>query len=289
MTNNREIFDRRIVKKNRSRMSAWKGSHDFLFEDVRHRLIEKLGMIRRSFPGVLELGCRSGETKGILDQRHGREFFINCDISSAMAGRADPPQLVANEERLPLTSDCLDLVLSPRYLHSANALPRAFAEILRCLRPDGLFLCALLGGDTLSELRYSLTGAVNSETSELFPRVAPFIQVRDLGDLMQRIGFTMIVVDVDHITVDYPDPFSLMKDLRKMGEGNALNARCKHFTPRGLFAKATSLYPKHGNGPKSKISAKFEILYSIGWAPHPRQQQALRPGAGNSRLEEILG
>jgi hypothetical protein len=99
----------------------------------------------------------------------------------------------------------------------------------------------------------------------------------------------MIVVDVDHITVDYPDPFSLMKDLRKMGEGNALNARCKHFTPRGLFAKATSLYPKHGNGPKSKISAKFEILYSIGWAPHPRQQQALRPGAGNSRLEEILG
>tara|TARA_A100001037_G_C15121499_1_gene624062 strand:- start:1415 stop:2092 length:678 start_codon:yes stop_codon:yes gene_type:complete len=225
----------------------------------------------------------------MLDQSHGREFFINCDISAAMAGRADPPQLVAHEERLPLADSCIDLVLSPLYLHWANDLPRALAEILRCLRSDGLFLGALLGGDTLSELRQSLTNAVNPSTSELFPRVAPFVQIRDLGDLMQRIGFTIVVVDVDYITVDYPDLFSLMKDLRKMGEGNALNERCKHFTPRGLFTKATNLYPKHGNGPKGKISAKFEVLYSIGWAPHPRQQQPLRPGTGDSGLEKILG
>jgi len=289
MTNPPEIFDRHAVKKNRSRASRHKESHDFLFEDVSHRLIEKLNMVKRSFPRVLDLGCRSGQTKTIIDSRHGQESFINCDISAAMAERASAPQLVANEELLPLADGCLDLVLSSLYLHWVNDLPRALTEIFRCLRPDGLFLGALLGGDTLSDLRKSLAGAVSSEASELFPRVSPFVPVRDLGDLMQRIGFTMIVVDVDHITVDYPDTFSLMKDLRKMGEGNALHARCKHFTRRELFTKAATLYPKHGNKPSGRIRAKFEVLYSIGWAPHPRQQQALRPGVGESSLQEILG
>ena len=260
-----------------------------MFENVSHRLIEKLSMVKRSFSRVLDLGCRRGHTKTIIDPRHGRDSFINCDISATMAGLADPPQLVANEELLPLADDCLDLVLSSLYLHWTNDLPQALAEILRCLRPDGLFLGALLGGDTLSDLRTSLGTAVSPESSELFPRVAPFVQLRDLGDLMQRIGFTMIVVDVDQITVDYPDPFSLMKDLRRMGEGNALTARCRHFTPRKLLTKAGNLYPKRGNEPTGRISAKFEVLYTVGWAPHPKQQQALRPGAGKRGLQEVLG
>ncbi len=289
MTNPQEIFDRRAVKQNRSRVSRYKEGHDFLFEDVSNRLLEKLDIVKRSFPRVLDLGCRHGKIKTILDPRHGQESFINCDISTAMAKQAGPPQLVANEELLPLADDCLDLVLSSLYFHWTNDLPQALSEIFRCLSPDGLFLGALLGGDTLSDLRKSLTSAVSPETSELFPRVAPFVQVRDLGDLMQRIGFTMIVVDVDHITVDYPDPFSLMKDLKRMGEGNALNARCKHFTPRGLFTKAATLYPRHNNRSSGRIKAKFEVLYGMGWAPHPQQQQALRPGAGENSLQEILG
>lgn len=288
MPNPQKIFDRRAVSKNRSRVSAYNGEHDFLFEEVGHRLIEKLGVVKRLFPRVLELGCRSGQIKNNIGPKHGGEFYINSDISTAMARLAGPPQLVTDEELLPLTDDCLDLVLSSLSLHWVNDLTQALAQIFRCLRPDGLFLGALLGGDTLSDLRQSLATAVNPETSEVFPRIAPFVQVRDLGDLMQRIGFTMVVVDVDHITVDYPDPFDLMNDLRRMGEGNALDARCKHFTPRGLFAKAASIYPKHGTPPTGRITAKFEVIYGMGWTPDPRQQQALRPGTGATNLQKVL-
>ena len=206
-----------------------------------------------------------------------------------MAGSAGAPSIVADEEGLPFEDQSLDLILSSLSLHWVNDLPLALAQILRCLRPDGLFLAAMFGGNTLSDLRQSLISASSSRSQNFFPRVSPFIEVREFGNLVQRIGFAMPVIDVDHITVTYPNLETLMTDLRGMGEANVLNNRCKHFTPRSILQKAASFYPPCTNGSTERINVKFEILYAMGWAPHPEQQKPLLRGTGKEKLEEVLG
>ena len=289
MENNQNIFDRNALRRNRSRASKAIPAHDFLFADVGHRLLDRLDMVKRTFPRTLDLGCHTGHLKKLISPKHGTECFINCDPSAAMAHTAGLPSIVADEEGLPFANQSLDLVLSSLSLHWVNNLPLALAQILRCLQPDGLFLGAMFGGNTLSDLRQSLISATHSQSQNLFPRVSPFIEVREFGNLMQQIGFAMPVIDVDHITVTYPNLKTLMTDLRGMGEANVLNNRCKHFTPRAILQKAEALYPPSTDGSTERINAKFEVLYAMGWAPHPEQQKPLLRGTGKEKLEQVLG
>jgi len=289
MDNNQKLFDRNALRLNRSRASKAMPAHDFLFADVGHRLLDRLDMVKRTFPRILDLGCHTGHLKKLIRAKHGTECFVNCDPSAEMACAAGAPNIVADEEGLPFADRSLDLVLSSLSLHWVNNLPLALAQILRCLRPDGLFLAAMFGGNTLSDLRQSLISATNSQGQKLFPRVSPFIELRELGNLIQQIGFAMPVIDVDHITVTYPNLKTLMTDLRGMGEANALNSRCKHFTPRAILQKAAAFYPPYTDGSTECIDAKFEVLYAMGWAPHPEQRQPLPPGAGKEKLEQVLG
>lgn len=288
MKSTTEIFDRRALRRNRARASQNIGMHDFLFANVGKRLVERLDAIRRIFPQVLDLGCHTGQIKNIMEPEHDSKFFINCDPCEAMARAAGTTSIVADEEQIPIADQSLDLVLSSLSLHWVNDLPRALAQILRCLRADGLFLGAMFGANTLGDLRQSLISSTNPQDKEFFPRVSPFIEIRELGNILQRVGFAMPVIDVDHIKVCYPDLTSLMEDLRGMGETNILNQRCKHFTARTIFQNAATFYPTRKVGCTGTIEANFEILYAMGWAPHANQQLALRRGTGAAPLEKIL-
>ena len=179
----------------------------------------------------------------MLAHRRDIECVVNCDPSFGMAALSPGPRLVADEDSLPFKSNCFDMVMSLLSLHWVNDLPKAIIEVARCLRPDGLFLAAMFGGETLIELRRSLIQAECKTSSQTYPRVSPFCEVRDLGDLLQRAGFAMPVVDIDQIMVSYPSVLNLMKDLRGMGESNAVQHRPRHFATRSTLESVAGFYP----------------------------------------------
>ena len=289
MESKQKLFDRNALRRNRTRASQALPAHDFLFADTSQQILDRLNVVKHTFPRILDLGCHTGHVKKLISPKHGTECFISCDPSAAMARAAGTHSIVADEEDLPFADQSLDLILSALSLHWVNDLPRALAQILRCLRPNGLFMAAMFGGNTLSDLRQSLISADNSRSKNVFPRVSPFVEIQEFGNLVQRIGFAMPVIDVDHITVAYPNLKTLMTDIRGMGEANSVNARCKHFTPRAIIQKAAAFYPPCTDGSTEHIHAKFEVLYVMGWAPHPEQQQPLRRGTGKGKLEQVLG
>jgi SAM-dependent methyltransferase len=174
-------------------------------------------------------------------------------------------------------------------LHWVNDLPGALIQIRRALKPDGLFLGALLGGATLSELRAALIEAELAEEGGASPRVAPFAELRDAGGLLQRAGFALPVADADRIAVSYPDALALMRELRAMGESNTLRARRRGFTRRATLARAAAIYGEKFAAAEGRVRASFEIVTLTGWAPHPCQPQALEPGSATLRLADTLG
>ena len=199
-----------------------------------------------------------------------------------------PAALAADDEALPFADGAFDLVVSGLSLHWVNDLPGSLVQIRRSLRPDGLFLGALLGGDTLIELRHALVEAESEIEGGVSPRVSPFLDVREGGALLQRAGFALPVVDSDTITVTWPDALALMRDLRGMGEANSVIERKKGFTRREtLFVAAARYQERHGDA-DGRIPATFQVIYLTGWAPHENQQQALRPGAATARLADAL-
>jgi SAM-dependent methyltransferase len=197
--------------------------------------------------------------------------------------------VVADEEALPFRDASLDLVVSALALHTVNDLPGTLAQIRRALKPDGLFLAALYGGDTLTELRQSFAQAETEIENGISPRVAPFADLRDLGALLQRAGFALPVADVDRITVRYASPFALMHELRRMGATNTLIARRRRPLKRATLMRMAELYAQNFSDPDGRIRATFEIVWLSGWAPHESQQKPLAPGSARTRLADALG
>lgn len=262
---------------------------DFLFRESAERLLDRLDDVTRTFPLALELGCRSGEIGRALKGRGGIKTLIQCDLSEAMAARADGMALAADEEALPFGDGVFDLVLGNLSLHWVNDLPGAFIQVRRALKPDGLFLAAMFGGETLKELRQALAEAEIAEEDGLSPRVSPMADVRDLGSLLQRAGFALPVVDSDTLTVMYPDPMALMEDLRAMGETNAVLESRKGFTRPATLAKAAERYRDLFADNDGKVPATFQIITLTGWAPDASQQQPLKPGSAEARIADALG
>ncbi len=159
----------------------------------------------------------------------------------------------------------------------------------RALRPDGLFLAVFPGGQTLSELRAALAEAETALRGGLSPRVAPMGELRDLGGLLQRSGFALPVADTAPLTVTYRSALHLMRDLRAMGETNALAARDRRFAPRALFARAAEIYHAHFAADADRVRATFELVFLTGWAPDESQQKPMRPGSAKARLADALG
>ena len=282
------LFDRRAVRRHRDRAAASFRAHDFLFAEVAARLADRLEDVNRRFADVLDLGCRDGVMARALAARGGDASVTGCDPSLEMARRAGGRAVVADEDALPFGDGAFDLVLSALSLHWVNDLPGALVQIRRVLRPDGLLLAAMLGGGTLGELRRALIEAEDRIEGGASPRVSPFAELRDAGDLLQRAGFALPVVDADIITVSWPDALSLMRELRGMGETNAVAERRRGPTRRAtLFAAAERYRELYGDG-DGRVPATFEILYLTGWAPHASQQQPLAPGSAAARLADAL-
>lgn len=181
-----------------------------------------------------------------------------------------------------------DLAVSLLRLHNINDLPGALVQIRRALKPDGLFIGAMFGGGTLNELRDSLAQGEIAATGGISPRVSPMADVRELGALMQRAGFALPVIDVERTTVRYRDFFTLVKDLRAMGETNALANR-KPFLSRAALTGAIAHYQDKHSDAEGRFLATFDIVYLLGWAPDESQQKPLRPGSAKARLADALG
>lgn len=205
-----------------------------------------------------------------------------------MAARGGGPAVAAEMDSLPFAAGRFDLAISNMSLHWVNDLPGTLIQIRRALKPDGLFLAALAGGGTLGELRAALTEAELEITGGASPRVAPFVDLRDAGALLQRAGFALPVVDGDVITVRYENALRLMADLRGMGEANAMIAMPRSFTGRQVLLRAAEIYQARHAGPDGRIPATFQIVYLTGWAPDPSQQKPAKPGSATARLADAL-
>ncbi len=285
------VFDRALHRRRRARAAPGLAEHDFLFMEGAERLSDRLMDIKRDFPLALDLGCRAGALSGTVAGSGRVGTLLQTDLAPEMAAlaRAHGPAFAADEEWLPVRAASLDLVLSNLSLHWVNDLPGALTQIRAALKPDGLFLASMLGGETLHELRDALASAEIELDGGLSPRVSPFADVGDLGGLLQRAGFALPVVDSETVTVSYGDPFRLLADLRGMGESNAVRERRRTPLRRATLMRAMQLYADRHAGPDGRLPATFQILTMTAWAPAPSQQQPLKPGQATGRLADALG
>lgn len=267
------FFNRALLARRQRRAQAL-GVETFLLDRVADDMAERLGAVMRTFSQAADIGSPADA------------------VVSALASRAEKLARIAlpqsDNDALPLAPGSLDLAVSALALQFVNDLPGTLAQIRRALKPDGLFLAALAGGDTLSELRQSFAAAETQIEGGLSPRVAPMIEVRDAGSLLQRAGFALPVSDVDRIVVRYDNAFALMRDLRRMGATNILIERRRMPLRRATLLRMAEIYSERFADPDGRIRSTFDIVWMSGWAPHDSQQKPLKPGSGKMSLEEAV-
>jgi len=275
------VFDRALLRRRRQRAHAL-GPETFLIDRVAADLAERLGAVLRQFEVAADLGTPGDAVRDALAG--------NAAIGRLIAASPLPDgDLVADEEVLPFREGSLDLVVSALALQFVNDLPGALIQIRRALKPDGLFLAALLGGDTLTELRQAFAEAEAEIEGGVSPHVAPFADMREMGALLQRAGFALPVTDVERLTVRYSSPLILMGELRRMGATNVLTERRRTPLRRATLKRVAEIYARRFADPDGKVRATFEIVWLSGWAPHESQQKPLRPGSAQARLADALG
>jgi len=286
MADNPMIFDRALLRRRRRRAAAL-GPATFLLDRVAGDLAERLATVLRRFEVAVDLGTPGDAVRNALVRLESVGRIVAADVMPD-AARGEIV-VAADAEALPFGDATLDLVVSALALQFVNDLPGVLVQIRRALKPDGLLLAALLGGETLTELRQSFAAAESDIEGGVSPRVAPFADLRDLGALLQRAGFALPVTDVDRITVRYNSVFGLMHDLRRMGATNALLARRRTPLKRATLRRLAEIYAQRFADDDGRVRATFEIVWLSGWAPHPDQQQPLKPGSAKARLADALG
>ena len=269
------IFNRQHVLQRRAHATREFAEFRFLHDWCERDILDRLSIIRRDFP-----------TAAILNDRSSDDFKQKLKTAKNITSLTS---VMDENEYIPHPPASLDLLISIIDLHTINDLPGMLVQIRQCLKPDGLFIACMPGGETLYELRAVLMEAELSVSGGASPRVFPFADKQQMGSLLQRGGFALPVVDSDIIRVSYRNLFHLMDDLRGMGESNVIAARRKTFTPRSFFSAADQTYAQKFKEADGKITASFEIISLIGWAPHASQQQPQRPGSATARLAAVLG
>jgi SAM-dependent methyltransferase len=283
------LFDRKLIAARRRRARQI-GPATFLMDRTAADFADRLAAVLRRFDRAADLGTPTGAVRAALSGNGAISTMIavDPDVDGDAAGDGGL-RAVADVEALPFAGGALDLVVSAFALETANDLPGALIQIRRALKPDGLFLAAMLGGDTLSELRESFAVAESELAGGVSPRVVPFADVRDMGALLQRAGFALPVTDVDRVLVRYASPLALMADLRRMGAANPLVERRRLPLRRQVLARMMEVYADRFADPDGRVRASFDIIWLSGWAPHQSQQQPLRPGSAQARLADALG
>jgi SAM-dependent methyltransferase len=287
-TDSPSLFDTTLIARRRDRADAlgFQGEGDFLHRAVAEIFAERLADVTRSFDEAVVIGTGGGVIGHAIEARVAelRQFELS-QARSRTTGIAPVPTL----DPLPVPVESCDLIISALELHWANDPVGQLIQMRRALRPDGLMLAAMFGGQTLHELRASLAEAEAEITGGLSPRIAPMAEIRDLGALLQRAGFALPVADSERLTVSYADPIALMKDLRRMGETNVMTARRRVAMRRDVLSRACEIYAASFGTSDGRIPATFEIVFLTGWAPHESQQKPLRPGSAQARLADALG
>lgn len=278
-----QTFDRRLVHNRMVRALKSPQFPDFLHQRAAQDIAERLDLILRDFDTTAVIADKPDDLTANL-QATGR--FKN--IISARTAGMQAADILCDDEILPFAHESLDCVISLLSLHHVNDLPGALIQINRALRPDGLFMAALLGGTTLNELRHAWLVAESELPAGVSPRVAPFADIRDMGGLLQRAGFALPVVDTDPVTVTYASAFAAMREIKQMGLSNTLNQRSPVPVRRETLVRACAAYESEFAGEDGRVPATFEIFYLTGWAPHESQQQPLKPGSAKTRLADAL-
>lgn len=269
------LFDLRLQRWRQERARRL-GPETFLIERVAADLAERLQTVQRRFANCLDYGTPGEQAVAVLKA---------CEAGAVVrhwSGAGDDP------EQPELAGASHDLIVSLLGLHHVNDLPGVLVQLRQALVPDGLFLCALPGGDTLIELRTAFMAAEEEITGGAAPRVSPFADVRGLGQLLQRAGFALPVADGERVNVRYADPVALMRDLRHMGATNVLVERSRKPLRRAVLFRALEIYRERFSDPDGRVRATFEIVWLSGWAPHESQQKPLRPGSAKMRLADAL-
>jgi len=282
-----KIFDRPLIRR-RQRRAAALGAATFLLDRAAGDLADRLGAVLRRFDLALDLGTPGEAIRTVLAGLDSVGVVIKLAAMPCVGAGGAKNLVVGDEEMLPFGDARLDLVVSALALHLINDLPGVLVQIRRALKPDGLFVAALFGGDTLTELRQSFAAAESEVEGGASPRVAPFADLRDLGALLQRAGFALPVADIDRVCVRYDSVFSLMHDLRRMGTSNALTARRRTPLKRATLQRMGEIYAQRFADADGRLRATFEIVWLSGWAPHESQQQPLKPGTAKARLANAL-
>jgi len=270
------IFDR-ILLRARQKRARMLGPETFLIDRVADELGERLSAVLRTFECAADLGTPTDAVRRVLAASGKVATIVGAD------------SVATDEEVLPFAEGSLDLVVSALSLQFVNDLPGTLIQIRRALKADGLLLAALIGGDTLTELRAAFAEAESEIEGGVSPRVSPFADMRDLGALLQRAGFALPVVDSDRLTVRYPSVLALMRDLRLMGATNVLSERRRVPLKRATLARMTEIYARRFADPDGRLRASFEVVWLSGWAPHDSQQKPLKPGSAAQRLADALG
>ena len=266
------LFDRALLHARQRRAQA-QGAVSFLLDRVSEDMSDRLAAVMREFHAAADLWT-PGDGLAVLRVRL-------PSLQRIALGET-------GEEKLPFAPDSLDLVVSALALQFVNDLPGVLAQIRRALKPDGLLLAAMIGGDSLTELRQAFAAAEAECEGGVSPRVAPFADLRDIGALLQRAGFALPVTDVDRVVVRYPNAFALMQDLRRMGAANVLIERRRTPSRRATLLRMAEIYTERFADADGRIRATFDIIWLSGWAPHASQQQPLKPGSAKASLAEAV-
>src|SRR5215475_13148315 len=262
------LFDRALLRMRQAR-ARQQGEVTFLLDRVAEDVADRISAVKRDFADVADVWTPGD----VLGDRFKSVRRIALDSDS---------------ETLPLEPESLDLAVSALAFQFVNDLPGVLAQIRRALRPDGLLLAAMLGGDTLTELRQSFAAAEAECEGGVSPRVAPFADLRDVGGLLQRAGLALPVTDVDRVVVRYDNAFALMRDIRGMAATNVLVERRRTPTRRATMLRMAQIYAERFADPDGRIRATFDIVWLSAWAPHESQQKPLRPGSAKASLEAAV-
>ncbi len=268
-----QLFDR-VLLRARQRRALQGGPASFLLDRVSEDMADRLRAVIRDFADAADIWTPGEGLKDLARDRF--RSFTHVDLT-------DP-----SNEVLPLAPESLDLALSALAFQFVNDLPGVLSQIRRALRPDGLLLAVMVGGDTLTELRQSFAAAEAECEAGISPRVAPFADLRDIGALLQRAGFALPVTDLDSVVVRYDNAFTLMQDLRRMGATNILLERRKVPSRRETMLRMAEVYRERFADSDGRIRATFDLIWLSGWAPHPDQPRPLKPGSATASLADAV-
>jgi SAM-dependent methyltransferase len=285
------LFDRDLLRMRRNRSARNIHKYDFMVQRAFDDMCDRVESVTRNFDRAMIIGG-GPSVQSMFEARPASkkvDWWVQSDLSIQMASKLNATALALDEERFPFSENCVDLILAPMGLHWTNDLPGTLVQINAALKPDGFFATAMFGGSTLAELRQSLLAAETEITSGANARISPYAGTFDLAALLQRAGFAMPVADIDRVTVRYDNAFALMKDLRGMGETSVLADRPRTPATKRLFYRMAEIYAERFSDTDGRIRATFEIVHAAGWAAHPDQPQAKRPGSATTRLADALG